>query len=268
MSITLILGMVVGAVQGLTGAGGGILAVPILMASLGWTMQQAAPVALFAVASSAAVGAVEGLRRKIVRYRAGLLMVVAGVPFTGLGTRVARSVPQEWLMTLFAMILLLVAGRLFRQVRTGAVPEDEPTPAALARIRPDTGRFIWNRTTGLVLGCIGAVTGFMAGLLGVGGGFVIVPMLRRFTNLGMHGIVATSLFVIALVGSGGVMTALAYGAELPWLATMLFAGAAIIGMLAARIAGRRMSPLHVQRAFASLLVMVACGFIARAAGIF
>ena len=267
MSVTLILGMLVGAVQGLTGAGGGILAVPILMAGLGWTMQQAAPVALFAVASSAAVGAIEGLRRKIVRYRAGLLMVAAGVPFTGLGTRVARGVPQEWLMGLFAMVLLLVAARLFRQSRAGAAQEDEPTPAALARIRPDTGRFIWTRTTALVLGGIGALTGFMAGLLGVGGGFVIVPMLRRFTNLGMHGIVATSLFVISLVGSGGVMTALLYGAELPWTATLMFAGAAVVGMVMARIAGRRLSPLQVQRAFASLLVAVACGFLAKATGI-
>lgn len=268
MIIPLFLGMLVGAIQGLTGAGGGILAVPVLMTSLGWTMQQAAPVALFAVAASAAIGAIEGLSRRIVRYKAGLLMAIAGVPFTGLGTRIARSMPQEWLMVVFASLLLLVAARLFRQTRLLAIQSEEPTPAALARISADTGRFVWTRTTALVLGGIGVVTGFMAGLLGVGGGFVIVPMLRRFTDLGMHGIVATSLFVIALVGTGGVASALAYGAVLPWMATLLFAGAAVVGMLTARIAGRRLSPLHVQRAFASLLVVVACGFFAKAAGFF
>lgn len=266
MAISLILGMLVGGVQGLTGAGGGILAVPVLMATLGWSMQQAAPVALVAVAGSAAVGAAEGLRRNLVRYRAALLMVAAGVPFTGFGTRIAHGMPQAWLMTAFATILLLVASRLFRQSRADANQDGELSIDALARIKPDTGRFDWNWPTAFLLGGIGAVTGFMAGLLGVGGGFVIVPLLRRFTNLGMHGVVATSLMVIALVGAGGVASALAYGAVLPATTTLLFAAAAVTGMLAARVVGRRLSPFHVQRAFATLLVLVACGMFAKAAG--
>ena len=53
MTLVILLGILIGAIMGLTGAGGGILAVPVLVAGLGWTMQQAAPVALFAVARSA-----------------------------------------------------------------------------------------------------------------------------------------------------------------------------------------------------------------------
>ncbi|MCP6726012.1 TSUP family transporter, partial [Klebsiella pneumoniae] len=68
MPLTLLLGALVGAVLGLTGAGGGILAVPALMASQGWSVQQAAPVALLAVAAGAALGAWEGWRRGEVRY--------------------------------------------------------------------------------------------------------------------------------------------------------------------------------------------------------
>ncbi|NIE88178.1 TSUP family transporter, partial [Burkholderia sp. Tr-860] len=67
MTIALILGALVGAVLGLTGAGGGILAVPALVAGLGWTIQQATPVALIAVAGSAAIGALEAFRRRLVR---------------------------------------------------------------------------------------------------------------------------------------------------------------------------------------------------------
>lgn len=264
MVMSLILGMLVGAVQGLTGAGGGILAVPVLMASLGWDMRQAAPVALVAVAGSAAVGAAEGLRRNLVRYRAALLMVGAGVPFTGLGTRLAHLLPQAWLMAAFASLLLLVAGRLLRQTSHEAREEEENPANVWARINAETGRFHWTWSAACLLGVIGAATGFMAGLLGVGGGFVIVPMLRRFTSLDMHGIVATSLMVIALVGAGGVLSALAYGAELPASATAAFAAAAVGGMVTARILGRRLSPFHVQRAFAFLLVAVACGMFAKA----
>ena len=65
-------GLAIGTLLGLTGAGGGILAVPALMASQGWTVAQAAPVGLLAVTLAALVGTVEGLFKRIVRYRAAL----------------------------------------------------------------------------------------------------------------------------------------------------------------------------------------------------
>ncbi|MFB9158825.1 TSUP family transporter, partial [Chromobacterium violaceum] len=85
MALTLLLGVLVGAVLGLTGAGGGILAVPALMASQGWSVPQAAPVALLAVAAGAALGAWEGWRRGEVRYRAAALMALCGLPGSALG---------------------------------------------------------------------------------------------------------------------------------------------------------------------------------------
>ena len=93
MLISLALGVFVGAVLGLTGAGGGILAVPALVVGLRWSLQQAAPVALIAVAGGAAVGAAEGFRRKLVRYKAALLMTAGGMSVTSLGIRVAQALP-------------------------------------------------------------------------------------------------------------------------------------------------------------------------------
>lgn len=120
MLISLALGVFVGAVLGLTGAGGGILAVPALVVGLGWSLQQAAPVALIAVAGGAAVGAAEGFRRKLVRYKAALLMTVGGMSVTSLGIRVAHALPQRALLALFAAVMLLVAGRLFLRARNAA----------------------------------------------------------------------------------------------------------------------------------------------------
>ena len=111
MLTSLVLGAIVGAVLGLTGAGGGILAVPALVVGLGWSMQQAAPVALLAVAGGAAIGAAEGCRRHLVRYRAAILMATVGMPFTSWGNRAAQALPQRTLLALFAAVMLLVAGR-------------------------------------------------------------------------------------------------------------------------------------------------------------
>lgn len=262
MVLSSMLGILVGLVLGLTGAGGGILAVPALIAGMGWTMQQAAPVALIAVAAGAAFGAAEALYRGLVRYKAALLMTVVGVPLTSLGLRAAHLAPQRVLITLFGLAMLFVAYRLWRQIRRGETGEAE-LRSSVAQVHPLTGKLVWTWRTAIIISMIGALTGFMTGLLGVGGGFVIVPMLRRFTALTMQGIVATSLMVVALVSLGGVVTALLKGAELPLDVTVLFALTTVCGMIAGRILARRLSGRTVQIGFALVLVVVSSGMLAK-----
>ncbi|WON78615.1 sulfite exporter TauE/SafE family protein [Serratia sp. UGAL515B_01] len=94
MVISLLLGLCVGAVLGITGAGGGIFAIPTLVMGMGWAPQQAAPVALVAVAGSAALGAIDAWRKGLVRYRAAIVITLAGVPMTSVGLWVVqRSSP-------------------------------------------------------------------------------------------------------------------------------------------------------------------------------
>lgn len=265
MLISLILGAVVGAVLGLTGAGGGILAVPALVAGMGWPMQQATPVALVAVAGSAAIGALEAFRQRLVRYRAALFMAAVGVPLTSLGVRMAQALPQRVLLALFATVMLVVAGRLLSQVLRRGKSDRQESRLCVGHLNPDTGQLIWTWTTGAALAATGALTGLMTGLLGVGGGFIIVPMLRKVTNVSMHGIVATSLMVIALVGSGGVVATILHGAPLPLDLTLWFSLATAAGMVSGRLASHRLSALHVQVGFAGVLICVALGLMAKAA---
>jgi len=263
--ISSLLGALVGLVLGLTGAGGGILAVPALVFGMGWTMQQAAPVALIAVAGGAAVGAVEGLRKRLVRWRAALLMALAAFPCTFLGVHTAHQLPQRWLIGIFAVVMLLVAARLLRGAWRNAEPATESS-MALARIDTQTGRIHWTWPTAALIAAIGAFTGFMTGLLGVGGGFVIVPLLRRYSGVGMHGIVATSLMVIAVVSTGGIALALLHGAVVPPAITAWFAAATAAGMLLGRRLARRLAARQVQYGFALVLGLVALGMLARSLG--
>jgi uncharacterized membrane protein YfcA len=160
----LFLAILVGAILGLTGAGGGVLTVPALVVELGWSMQQAAPVALVAVAGSAALGAAEGLCKKLVRYRAALLMAVAGIPVSGLGIPVAHLLSQRVLLALFSCVMLVVAMRMFLQAQ---YESDGVENGRLGRLHPSIGRFNWTWLTAALLAGIGALTGFMTGLLGV-----------------------------------------------------------------------------------------------------
>lgn len=265
MLTSLILGVIVGAVLGLTGAGGGILAVPALVAGMGWPMQQATPVALVAVAGSAAIGALEAFRQRLVRYRAALFMAAVGVPLTSIGVRLAHALPQRVLLALFAAVMLFVAGRLLLPALWRGYSDRLDSIFCVGHVNPGTGKLVWTWATGAALAATGALTGLMTGLLGVGGGFIIVPMLRKVTNVSMHGIVATSLMVIALVGSGGVIATILHGTPLPLDLTLWFSLATAGGMVSGRLASRRLSALHVQVGFAGVLICVALGLIAKAA---
>jgi uncharacterized protein len=264
MLIALILGSVVGAVLGLTGAGGGILAVPALVIGMGLHMQQATPVALVAVAGSAAIGAAEGFRRGLVRYRAAFLMTAAGVPLTSVGVRLAHVLPQRMLLTLFALTMVIVAVRLLRQALAEKHGATRLSSLCVGRMNQETGRLRWSWRAALALASTGAMTGLMTGLLGVGGGFVIVPMLRKFTDVPMHGIVATSLTVIAFVGTGATLVALSAGVRAPLELTLWFTATTALGMAGGRWASRFLSARHVQIAFGSVLVCVALGLLVKA----
>ncbi|MDO8177445.1 MAG: sulfite exporter TauE/SafE family protein [Undibacterium sp.] len=260
--MALAIGVPVGLIMGITGAGGGMLALSALVLLLDWNMQQATPVALMAVTAGAYIGGIDGLRKRLVRYRAAVLMALMGAPFAIAGVQLARLLPQKWLMLSFAIVLIWVGTRLIRQKRP-LLADDTDRPV-LARLNPVTGRFNWTLRTTVVISAIGGMAGFMTGLLGVGGGFVIVPLLRHYTNVSMHAAVATSLLVIALVGTVGVSTALIQGVALPAEFTALFMLATIAGMLAGR---RLVAHLHastVQRLFAILLLLVALGMTIKA----
>ena len=102
----------------------------------------------------------------------------------------------------------------------------------------------------------------MSGLLGVGGGFVVVPALQRFTDLGMQSVVPTSLAVIALVSASGVASAAVTGA-LDWQIAFPFAAGAMGGMTAGRVLAGRIAPHVLQRGFAAVAAIVALGMFWR-----
>ena len=153
MWIAIVSGVLIGAILGLMGAGGGILAVPVLVAVLGWTMQQAAPVALLAVTAGAVVGAIDGFRHRLVRYKAAMLMAACGIPMTHLGQTWAHALPQHLLMAGFAALMLAVARRFYGQARMDRAASDDVLHWVF--INEATGKFIWTPVTALVLAGIG-----------------------------------------------------------------------------------------------------------------
>ncbi|MCQ8896302.1 sulfite exporter TauE/SafE family protein [Limnobacter humi] len=259
LTVVAALGLIVGVILALTGAGGGVLAVPLLVFGLHQTVQQAAPIALLAVGMAATLGAALAHRQGDLRYKAAALMGGIGLIFSPVGLWLAHRLDPQWLNGLFAVVLLWIARQSFRsQLNPGLPAEANETDLALLPCMRDdqSGKFIWTLPCARALAFAGALTGLLSGLLGVGGGFVLVPALQRFTNLSMQSITATALGVIAVVSWFGAFHGLKT-AGMDWQLAATFSAAALAGMVGGRGLSKRMPALLIRRLFGVLSVLVA-----------
>lgn len=259
------LGIAVGLVLALTGAGGAILAVPLLLFGLHLPLAQASPISLLAVAISAGLGAFLAWRKRTLRYRAAGVMAAAGLVVAPFGQWLAHRVPERPLTVVFAVVLALAAARTLRQAAHELHGRQSARRLqALCRRNPDTGRLRWTSPCALALALTGASAGLLSGLLGVGGGFVLVPALMLLTDLPMQAIVATSMGVIALVSSGAAGLAALQG-EVAWAVALPFAGGAVAGIVVGRMGAARLAGPRLQQGFALVSLLAAAGLVLRAA---
>jgi len=260
--VTALLGALIGLVLAFTGAGGGILSVPLLVFGLHLSVQQAAPIGLSAVFAASLLGAVLGLREGIVRYRAAALMGIAGMALAPAGFFLAQNLPARPLTVAFALVMFYTAWRILSSSQK-TLESRASAPCVVSRVDQ---RLTWTRPCARVLAGSGMVSGLLSGLLGVGGGFVIVPALSRYTDLPIRSVQATSLAVMALVSLSGVTSAAVHG-SLTWGIVLPFAAGAVAALLAGRALASKLQPKHLQQAFAWFCVAVALLMLARAANL-
>jgi uncharacterized membrane protein YfcA len=260
------LGALVGLLLALTGAGGGILAVPLLVFGLHLGVAQSAPIGLIAVGLAAAIGASLGLREGVVRYRAAALIGGVGMVLAPVGVMAAQRIPNAPLTVAFSFVLAFTAWRMYLRStgRLGVAGDDARAVLPCVRDARD-GRLVWTRPCAQALAVTGALSGALSGLLGVGGGFVIVPALTKYTDLSARSIVATSLAVIALVSVGGVAAAAVHG-TIDWDIAVPFAAGAVVALLAGRMVAARVAGPLLQQCFAIFSAIVAVLLFARGMG--
>jgi uncharacterized membrane protein YfcA len=235
-------GLVMGFLLSLLGAGGSLFIVPVLILVFRASVRSASGTSLGVVCAGAAVGAVLHAVRG--RVRADVLFPFGAASMLGaiLGSTLHRLVPERVSLMCLAAALVLAAYRLAR----GAPREGRRPTKPLAQLVP-----------------LGAGVGVLTGFLGVGGGFLILPVLVEGVGLSMHQAVGTSLGIIALSSATGAVSHAVQGnVERPLL--LLVGGGAVVGaLLGAPLAGRlRERPLRL--AFAGLAGLAALALIARA----
>lgn len=248
IALTIGIGLVIGALVGLLGGGGSILAVPALVYLAGQDLQQAVATSLLVVGITAVVAVLPRLRERQISWRIGLLFGVAGAATAFAGAAVNRVLPDELTLALFAVLMVGAGIRMLQE-----------KPATGTACAVDGGRVNWCRCLPRTLAG-GLVVGFLTGLLGVGGGFLIIPVLVLALGLPMPTAIGTSLVVVAINSAAG-FTAHAGEATLDVPVTLAFTGAAIAAALAAGRVGARIRTDRLRHWFAWLVLTVA-GLIA------
>ncbi len=240
MLAPLIYGLIVGVSLGLTGGGGSIFAVPLLIYGLGLPVGTAAGLSLAAVGLTAGFGA--SLRRRELEWRAGLVFAAAGMALAPAGAALARSLAPALVLSAFALLMGYVGWRMW----TGQSGDALATGPCVARGDGKLQPGCYARLLGA-----GAAAGVLSGLFGVGGGFIIVPALVFVTGMAIHRAVATSLLVIFLISISGVAAHLLHGAHFPLWLSALFVSGGFAGMLAGSRLRSRLSPARLRQVFAA-----------------
>ena len=256
-------GVIVGFSLGLTGGGGAIFAVPLLVYGLAVPAREAVGISLAAVGAIALVGAIQRLRAGEVQIQTGVLFALAGMLGAPMGTWLNRSIPEPVLLALFAGFMAFVALRMWQrasQARRATPPHHGPHAASRGTLAESLT--LRSRETGL-LGLVGLLTGVLSGLFGVGGGFVIVPALVLIRGMAIHRAVATSLVVIPLVSASGVLAYLAAGQPLALPLASLFVLGGVGGMRLGTHLSRTLSGPRLQQGFAVALLAVAALIITK-----
>jgi uncharacterized protein len=237
----------IGVSLGLLGSGGSIITVPVLVYLLGQDEKIAIAGSLFVVGNIALAGSLQYVRARLIDWRNVFVFGVPGMAGTYLGAMTAAFVPGIVQLSLFALVMLLASYMMLRPV---IVANEVHEPRETWKIASD-----------------GLFVGVITGLVGVGGGFLIVPALVLLGGLAIHKAVATSLVIIALKSYSGFYKYLdvldQQNLELDWKTLMLVTGLGIVGSYAGAKIANRMPQDKLKKGFGFFLIVMGIYILVR-----
>lgn len=274
------LGFLVGLSLGALGGGGSIIAVPVLVYAAGQDPRSATTTSLFLVGMASLVGLVAHWRAGRVRVGVGIAFGLLGIGGSFVGSMINQRLDPNVLLLGFAALVCVAAWRMLTHcptctrvgeeqalaTSTGKPASDTLTPPAVtsgpgsrsgsvAVVAAPARTAVGLRTAVTVLAA-GTAVGFLTGLFGVGGGFVIVPALALALALPMPEAIGTSLLVIAINSAFALATRLATS-SIDWSVSLPFTLAAMAGVLSGSKISDRLDAERSLRWFAGLLIAVA-----------
>jgi len=234
-------GLAIGLVVGAVGGGGAILALPVLVYVLGQGVGPASTASLIVIAVAAAVGAGALARRGQVCWRIAGLFSLPAAAGSLLGALASTVVSERALVLAFVPVMLVAAGATWK--RAGEERGDEEGECPPARLG--------------VIVLAGLGVGVLTGFFGVGGGFMIVPVLTLGLGLAFRRAVATSLVIITFTGAAALASHLVTGAAPDVAITASLAASTAVGAAIGTSIAGRLPQQALARGFALIVTVLA-----------
>lgn len=199
-------GVFVGVMSGLLGVGGGTIMVPIFRLAFGMSPLASTATSLFAIIPTSISGVVAHARAKTCVPKLGLALGVGGAVMSPLGVWLA-SVSPGWLVICVAAIVIgFSAFKMFKKaVKCALAPRAGAASAHSASPKPVPDQPHLSRKQYLQGACIGLIAGLASGYVGVGGGFIMVPLMLAVLDIPMSLASGTSLIAIMILAIPGVI---------------------------------------------------------------
>lgn len=243
-------GLSVGLILGLTGGGGAILAVPLLVYVLGFPVKQGVALSLTTVAVSALYGAIAQSRGRHVSWGRGSTIGIGGIIGVPIGKALGEHLSDRTTMLVFATLMVYIAGKMILSRRGPRAPKWLQCPPPTAHQMISAGCLFRLLT-------IGTATGVISGLCGVGGGFLIVPALIAVAQLEVPQAMATSLVALVIISLTGVIAHRTILVAIPPGIPLVFLTGSLLGMFVGVRVKRFISPRVLQILFGSVVLVVA-----------
>jgi uncharacterized membrane protein YfcA len=235
------MGILLGLVVGAIGGGGATLGLPVLVYVLGEEVGPASTASLIVVAIAAGIGAGALALRGHVCWRIALTFTAPAAAGSLLGTLANTAVSAKALILSFVPIMLIAAGATWQRAARSSSNE----PGACPPARP------------VAIAISGAGVGVLTGFFGVGGGFMIVPVLTLWLGFSFRRAVATSLVIITLTGLSALASHLALGATIDVPVTVALSASTAAGALIGSTVAQRLPQAALGRAFAVVVGLLA-----------
>lgn len=251
------------------GIGGGVFIVPalqLLPLSTPFSFELAAGTSLTIILLNALSATIGYTRQKRVAYKVSFLLALTTIPGAFLGAYLADIIAEELLVLIFALFLLYVASRMIFSYRLGELKILRRTIVGEKCRLVDVDGKVFEYSMDMKLGLfLSFFAGVSSGLLGIGGGILVVPILHFALCFPIHLAVATSIFTMVFTSISGASTHFYLGNVQLDYALVLSVGVIFGAQIGAHIA-KRVSSNSLRRIFGVVLVLVSLRMILKFLG--
>jgi uncharacterized membrane protein YfcA len=259
-----VLALVIGIIAAMLGIGGGVFVVPalqLLPLSIEFSPQMAAGTSLAMIVFKALSSTAGYARQKRIDYRIGLLLATVTIPGALVGAYLTSIISANLLILIFAIFLLYVASRMIFTYRLWGKRSAGASQPGWQRELTDSDGKIFRYVSNMKLGIpLSFLAGVSSGLLGIGGGALMVPVLHFVLAFPMHLAVATSVFIMIFTSISGVITHIYLG-NVQFDYAMILSLGVVFGAQIGTYVAKRTSSRTLRRIFGLLLVLVSLRMI-------